>query len=55
MLTELGSLGLNLNITNTLNPPKDSAEMVYRFHFTFLKKTGKDIKFPLKTYFFIYL
>ena len=28
MLIELGSLGLNLNITNTLNPPKDSVEMV---------------------------
>ena len=55
MLTELGSLGLNLNITNTLNPPKDSEEMVYRIHFTFLKKTGMDIKFPFKHIFlFIY-
>ena len=29
--------------------------MVYRIHFTFLKKTGMDIKFPFKhIYLFIY-
>ena len=36
MLTELGSLGLNLNINNILNPPKDSVEMVYRIIFKYL-------------------
>ena len=43
MLTELGSLGLNLNINNILNPPKDSEEMVYGILFKYIKKTGIDM------------
>ena len=36
MLTELGSLGLNLNINNILNPPRDSEEMVYGILFKYI-------------------
>ena len=43
MLTELGSLGLNLNINTILNPPKDSEEMVYGILFKYIKTTGIDM------------
>ena len=46
MQTELGSLGLNLNISNNLNPPKDSVEMVYGIIFKYLKKTWYGYLIP---------
>ena len=46
MLTELGSVGLNLNITNSLNPSKGSVEMVYGIPFKYLKKTWYGYLIP---------
>ena len=55
MLTEFGSLGLNLKITNSLNPPKDSVEMVvYGIPFKYLKKTWYGYLITLKKNIYIF-